>query len=91
MNGGSSIWSHEVFVIVPENVVYTNVSQHFIASIHAGCNSDEPINTTMNLDLELADVLAHDSKIITVVGFHLPNCPMVFADDPAHMGRAEDP
>jgi hypothetical protein len=45
----------------------------------------------MNLDLELADVLAHDSKIITVVGFHLPNCPMVFADDPAHMGRAEDP
>jgi len=39
VSGGSSVWTHEVVVIVPRNLEFKNVSTLYLASAHAGCNN----------------------------------------------------
>ena len=80
--GGSSLWTHEVVVVVPKEVVYTNIASMYLASAHAGCNNGKPIEDTFNFDLEIGDVIANDSRAIHIVSFQTPNCPMIFEDDP---------
>lgn len=90
VKGGSPVWTHEVVVVVPKDLVYRNVSTLYMASLAAGCNSDKPING-INFDLEMADIFAYDTKSIGVASFQTPNCPMIFEDDPSKMERDEDP
>ena len=44
--GGSSIWTHEVIVIEPRDLRFTNTSVFYLASAHAGCMHSHPINTS---------------------------------------------
>ena len=90
VKGGSSLWTHEVVVIVPKDLVYTNISTLYLASASDGCNNGKPIENTFNFDLEMGDVFSADSRAIGVVSFQTPNCPMTFADDPEKRGRHED-
>lgn len=62
------MWTHEAVVIIPKNLVYTNVSTLYMASASSGCNNDKPINGT-NLDVEMADVIADNTHHITVALF----------------------
>lgn len=87
--GGSNLWTHEVAVIVPRQLIYTNVSTIYQASAFYRCNTDGPITST-TFDIELADVIAADTRAITVVNFQTPNCPIVYNDDPSQMERKED-
>ena len=80
-----------MIVIEPKNVVYRTSSLFFISSAFAGCNDDKPITNTINFDLEMADIIAHDSKALAVVAYQVPNCRMVFVDDPEQKERDEDP
>ena len=79
--GGSSNWTHEVFVVVPHNLKYKNVSTFWISTLPAGCNNDEPRNS-LTADVEIADLISSDTQSIVVIGYQMPNCPMVFKDDP---------
>ena len=90
VSGGSSIWTHEVVVIEPSDTVYRNVSLLYVASAHAHCNNDKPITNILDFDLLMGDIIAHDTKTLTVVAYQMPNCPMVFHDDPDKHHRAED-
>lgn len=91
VTGGSSIWTHEVFVIEPKDVVYRNVSLFYVSSAFAGCNDDKPITNALNFDLEMADIIAHDTKALAVIAYQVPNCRMIFEDDPDKRERDEDP
>lgn len=87
---GRPVWTHEVVVVVPRHLTYTNVSTLYLASLIAGCNNDKPI-TGLNFDIEMADLFAYQSQSIGVVAFQTPNCPMIFEDDPSKEERNEDP
>lgn len=78
---GSPHWTHEVFVVVPWNLEYKNTSMFWIATLPAGCNNDKPRNG-LTADIEVADMIATNTKQIVVVGYQVPNCPMIFKDDP---------
>jgi PhoPQ-activated pathogenicity-related protein len=88
--GGSPNWTHEVFVVVPANLKYKNVSTFWISTLPAGCNNDAP-RTSLTADVEVADLIASDTRSIVVIGYQIPNCPMIFADDPTKEHRTEDP
>lgn len=66
--GGSTLWTHEVVVIVPRDLKYTNVSTMYLASAFYRCNTDGPITHT-TFDIEVADFIANDVKSIVVVSF----------------------
>lgn len=89
VKGGSPLWTHEVAVVVPRQLKYTNVSSIYMASAFYRCNTDEPLKMT-TFDLEIADLIANDIQSIVVVSFQTPNCPLVFKDDPHQMERTED-
>jgi len=89
IKNGSSIWTHEVVVIEPKHTVYRNVSFVYLSSLHARCNDEQPI-TGSTFDIEMADAVAVDSKSLAVVLHQVPNCHMVFKDDPSHKKRNED-
>ena len=75
---GGTIWTHEVLVIVPYNLLHTNVSVFYGTT---RCNHDHPLNGTDDSDEFVLDALAHESRIITAVGYQMPNCQMVFKND----------
>lgn len=69
VSGGSSIWTHEVVVIIPRQLVFKNVATHYLASASDGCNTDKPITDALNFDLEMGDIFASDSRAIGIVSF----------------------
>ena len=90
VSGGSSLWTHEIVVIIPRHHVFKNVASFYLASADARCNTDAPITDALNFDLEMGDIFSSDSRAIGVVSFQTPNCPMVFKDDPDKHHRRED-
>ena len=89
--GDHSVWKHEVIVIEPRKILSRNTTLFYLASATAGCMNDKPItNPFQNVDTAFGDVLAQESGLITVVAFQVPNCYMVFADDPDQKHRNED-
>ena len=76
-----AIWSHEVVVIIPKNLLYKNISTVYLTR---ECN-DKPEGTPItktDLDVLLVDELAWNTHMITVAVKQLPNCPIVFPSDP---------
>ena len=60
----------------------------------AECNTDKPINkedkTGGGAELFLADLFAFESGLPSVVIYQVPNCRMIFADDPEQRHKKED-
>ena len=87
--GGDSVWTHHVAIVVPKSLKYTNVSSAWVTG---GCNEDpEDIESNTNLDIIMADELAHTAEMISIVVFQVPNCHLVFPSDPSGAKRTEDP
>jgi len=84
-----ALWTHQVIVVVPRNLKYTNVS---VAYLTGGCNegSNRVPNPKKDEDLIIVDEIAHNSYSIGIVVKQLPNCHLKFASDPTHRGRTED-
>ena len=80
--GDHSVWKHEVIVIEHRKVKSRNTTLLYLASATAGCQDDHITNPFQNVDTAFGDVLAHESELITIVAFQVPNCKMIFADDP---------
>jgi len=64
----STVWTHETVIVVPKDLLYTNVSTFYFASLQNGCNKDKPIDK-INFDIEMADIFAHESHSIGVASF----------------------
>jgi hypothetical protein len=65
--GGDSLWTHHVAVIVPKSLKFKNISNAWITG---GCNEKpEEIESNTNLDIIMADELAHTSEMISIVVF----------------------
>lgn len=83
-----TVWSHLVYVVVPTELNYRNVSNAFLSS---GDNSrPNAVDGPDALDVTTADTFATYSKTISIVIKHIPNAPIVFPSDPEKMERSED-
>jgi PhoPQ-activated pathogenicity-related protein len=76
-----SLWTHQVIINVPKNLKFKNVS---MALMTGGCNTvenwkPEPYSDE---DILVVDEIAHNSEAIAITIKHVPNCPMLFANDP---------
>ena len=75
-----SVWDHEVIVVVPKNIVYTNISTVYLSG---SCKSNNGHwIPRVDEDLIMIDEIAKISQAVTVVVKQLPNCDLVFANDP---------
>jgi len=63
---GNGVWSHQVLVIVPYNLLHTNMSVFYGTT---RCNKDHPIEGSDDSDEFVLDSLAHEARMITVVGY----------------------
>jgi hypothetical protein len=81
-----SVWSHQVAVVVPKNLLVMNTS---VAIFNGNCN-DDPVPDKSDEYLVLADNLAAQTGMVVVVIYQIPNCPIVFPSDPRKMRREED-
>ena len=91
IDNGSSIWTHEVMVIVPQELKHKEHASLYLPALHIRCQSDyKPNASDIDGDLEIGDLIAQDTKMITIVAYHVPNCRMVFADDPHQSRMMED-
>ena len=65
----------------------------YMAAAHE-CNTDKPITkedkSGGGSELFLADLFAFESGLPSVVIYQIPNCRMVFADDPDQRRKHED-
>ena len=85
---GNGTWSHQVLVIVPYNLLHTNMSVFYGTG---GCNENAGgVHGADDSDEFVLDALAHEARLITVVGYQMPNCHMIFKDDPIQKPRSED-
>jgi PhoPQ-activated pathogenicity-related protein len=83
---GDNVWTHQVAVVVPKNVRFTNVSM----AVMTGNNNGDAFPTLKDEYLLVADELSHASGGIAVVIYQIPNQPYVFPHDPAKRRRTED-
>jgi len=65
---GGTVWSHQVVVLVPKEVLYTNVTGIWQASVEWGCNKDDTIDG-VNADIVMADTLSTEAAALAVVAF----------------------
>ena len=83
------IWTHQVVVVIPKHLKYTNVSMAYLTG---GCNhhSNDKINPHSDEDVLVVDEIAHNSHTATITVKQIPNCPLEYANDPLHKHRYED-
>ena len=74
-----SIWDHTVIVVVPKNMTYTNISTLWVTG---NCNPGPSPIPHNDEDVLLMDELSHNTGIVSVVVKQVPNCPLVFPNDP---------
>jgi hypothetical protein len=63
----NDLWVHQVAVIIPKNLKYTNISSSYITG---NCNENfDVLPSNKDEDIFVADELAHLSQMITIVVF----------------------
>jgi len=80
------VWTHQLVVIVPNNLKYTNVSAIYVTG---GGNGDGPPSADSE-DVLVPAILAKESGSVTATLFQVPNQPIVFTADPLQKERSED-
>lgn len=85
--GTSPVWTHQVVVVVPKNVQFTNVS---FAYLTGSCNANPSVPKDTDEDLLLVDEVCWATGGIGIVVYQLPNCPIVYPSDPSLKKRTED-
>ena len=71
----TTLWTHQVVVIIPKVVDFTNVSMAYLTG---GCNQKPGEPHKMDEDVLVADEITSNSHAIGIVVFQIPNCPYVF-------------
>jgi PhoPQ-activated pathogenicity-related protein len=71
-----------VAVVVPNNLVYRNISNVYIASITARANTDPQVDTIFDPDLMICDGFAKNTQAICVTVYQVPSNPMIWNSDP---------
>lgn len=74
------IWTHQLVVIVPDNVRYTTSAGLYVTG---NCNDNPGVPSELDEDILVAAVLATTNGVITATLFQIPNCPIVFTSDPS--------
>ena len=85
--GTSPIWTHQVVVVIPKNIQFRNVS---FAYLTGSCNENPSVPKPTDEDLLVVDEVTWATGTIGIVVFQLPNCPIVYPDDPTLQKRTED-
>ena len=83
----TTLWTHQVVVIIPKVVDFTNVSMAYLTG---NCNENPGEPHKMDEDVLVADEITSNSHAIGIVVFQIPNCPYVFPSDPSQTHRTED-
>ena len=84
--GDPSIWKHEVMVIVPPTVTITNT---VVLYATGGCNSGS-VTDPSDTEVKVVAAAAYEGQFVAAVMKQLPNCKMIFSDDPDKKPRSED-
>lgn len=85
--GKTAIWTHQVVVIVPKTLKYTNISMAYLTG---DCNQHPSNPTAGDEDVLVADEITWATNAIGIVVFQIPNCPYVYPTDPEQKHRTED-
>jgi PhoPQ-activated pathogenicity-related protein len=83
-----ALWTHQVIVVVPSKVQHKNMS---VAYLTGNCN-EAPVGIPGKTDEELLliDTISHDTGVVGIIVYQLPNCHIVYPSDPSKKGRSED-
>lgn len=82
-----ALWTHQVAVVIPKKVRYTNVS---VSVLTGGCNENPKPPTATDEYLAVVDRLTDNTGTIGIVVYQIPNCHIVYPSDPEQKGREED-
>lgn len=80
------VWTHQLLVILPDNVSYNDTAFMFIG----GGNNGDPDPTLADGDVKRMARIAQHTGSVTAVIRQIPNEPIVFQNDPNHVTRTED-
>ena len=70
IEGQGTVWNHEVMVIIPKELKHTEHAALYMASADVRCNTDRgPLDNPWDLDFEIGDMIASDTKVITAVAY----------------------
>jgi PhoPQ-activated pathogenicity-related protein len=83
----TSVWTHQVVVIVPKKLTYRNISMAYLTG---NCNEDPGVPSKTDEDVLVADEITSNTNAVGIVVFQIPNCPYVFPSDPSKKHRTED-
>lgn len=81
------IWTHQVIVIIPTKLLYTNVS---VAYLTGNCNDNPSLPGPTDEELLLVDTISASLHCVGMIVYQLPNCPIIYPADPLKMKRSED-
>ena len=83
------IWTHQVVVVIPKHLKYTNVSMAYLTG-DCNENPNNNINPHKDEDVLVIDEIAHNSHTPTITVKQIPNCPLKYENDPLRKHRYED-
>jgi len=83
----TSLWSHQVMVIVPKNLKIRNKAVIYNTG---GCNENPGVPKATDEEPLAMNEVSEQVGVITVALFQIPNCHMHYPSDPSGRGRSED-
>jgi len=83
----TSVWSHQVLVIVPDKLKIRNKAAIYNTG---GCNEHPGIPKATDEEPLFMNAVSEQTGAITVALFQIPNCHMVYPSDPSGKRRSED-
>jgi PhoPQ-activated pathogenicity-related protein len=87
-----SVWTHQLIVFVPHTLgpaASSTASLYITGNKNVGGDINQSIDLTSE-DVAIPSGLAVSTQSVWASLFQVPNQPIVFADDPAHVSRGED-
>ena len=82
-----SVWWHLLVVVVPEHVEVQDTALLWLAEGH---NDEDTLQDITNKDLFVAANIATSTGMVAAVAYHIPNEPILYAEDPLQVERSED-
>jgi PhoPQ-activated pathogenicity-related protein len=82
-SGPTSVWTHQVIVVVPKKLTYRNIS---LAYLTGGCNENPRVPSNKDEDLIVADTVAKMTEAVAIVVYQIPNCKVVFPSGACGVG-----
>ena len=85
--GNTSIWTHQVAVIIPKVLKYPNVSVSYLT---IGCNEHPTTPDPNEGDFMNMDQIAKETGVVAFIVWQISNCNIVYPSDPELRPRHED-